>query len=261
MEAVSDPKTLRRLAREGRWQSSTAGMCPGYVQANLVILPREYALDFTIFCLRNEKACPLLEILEPGDPMVKWLAEGADIRTDLPKYRFFKDGRPMEEPTDITAYWRDDLVSFLIGCSYTFEEALLRGGVPVRNYIRRRDPGIYVSNIQCRTAGIFKGPMVVTVRPVPGHLVSRAVQITSRLPKAHGAPIHVGDGSLIGIPDLNRVDFGEPPEMEEGDVPVFWACGVTPQVIARNCGIPFMITHKPGHMFVTDITLDEMAAF
>ena len=257
---TKDPRLFRERVRRGQWRSSTAGICPGYVQANLVILPKEFALDFTVFCIRNPQPCPILEILDPGDPTPHEMAPGADIRTDLPMYRIFKDGALLEEREDIGEYWRDDLVSYLIGCSYTFEEALVRGGVPVRNYLERKDPGIYISNIPCRPAGIFSGPMVVTMRPIPASLVSRAVQITARFPKAHGAPVHIGDGALIGIPDLRRVDFGEVPDIEEGKVPVFWACGVTPQVVALRSKIPFMITHKPGHMFVTDLRIEEIAS-
>lgn len=259
MEWTKDTKSFRKNVRHGDWQKTTVGICPGYVQANLVILPKEFALDFTIFCLRNPQPCPILEILEPGDPMVHEIATDADIRTDLPMYRIFRDGKLIKEERDIRGYWRDDLVTFLIGCSYTFEEALVRGGVPIRNYLKQKDPGIYISNIPCRPAGIFFGPMVVTMRPIPPNLVSRAVQITSRFPKAHGAPVHVGEGASIGIPDLTKIDFGEIPEIEEGEVQVFWGCGVTPQMVALQSKIPFMITHKPCHMFVSDLTIEELA--
>jgi uncharacterized protein YcsI (UPF0317 family) len=259
IECEKDPKSFRKKVRLGDWQKTTAGICPGYVQANLVILPKEFAMDFTLFCLRNPQPCPILEILEPGDPQPNGLAMDADIRTDLPMYRIFRDGKLIKEEGDIRGYWREDLVTFLIGCSYTFEEALVRGGVPIRNYLKRKDPGIYVSHIPCRPAGIFSGPMVVTMRPIPPKLVSRAIQITSRFPKAHGAPVHVGDGTSIGIPDLTQIDFGEIPEIEEGEVPVFWGCGITPQMVALQSKIPFMITHKPCHMFVSDITIEELA--
>jgi len=255
----NDPGRFRDQVRQGKWQKSTNGVCPGYVQANLVILPSQYALDFTIFCLRNPQPCPIIEILEPGNPIVQEVSANADIRTDLPKYCVFKDSTLVEDRTDITDLWRDDFVTFLIGCSYTFEEALVRGGVPVKNYLQQRDPGVYVTSVVCRPAGIFEGPMVVSMRPVPGHLVSRAVQITSRFPKAHGAPVHVGDGKSIGIGQLDKVDFGEPPELEADDVPVFWGCGITPQLVAMRSRIPFMITHKPCHMFVTDVKIEEMA--
>lgn len=255
-----DPKRFREKVRQGAWRTSTVSVCPDYVQANLVILPKAISLDFTIFCLRNPQPCPILEILEPGDPVVREMAVDADIRTDLPQYRIFEKGNLVREADDIRGYWRDDLVAFLIGCSYTFEEALVRGGVPIRNYIQKKDPGVYISSIQCRPAGMFSGPMLVTMRPVPPHLVSRTVQITSRFPKTHGAPVHIGDGAAIGIPDYTKIDFGDVPEMEEGEVPVFWGCGVTPQMVALESKVPFMITHKPCHMFVSDLRIEEIAA-
>jgi uncharacterized protein YcsI (UPF0317 family) len=253
------PRLFREKVRQKAWRESTIGICPGYVQANLVILPKEFALDFTIFCLRNPQPCPILEVMEPGNPMVNELAKGADIRTDLPQYRIFKKGDLIEEIENISEYWRDDLVTYLIGCSYTFEEALTRGGVPIRNYLQNKDPGIYISGILTRPAGIFSGPMVVTMRPIPSHLVSRAVQITSRFPKTHGAPVHIGDGASIGIPDLTRIDFGEIPEIEAGEVPVFWGCGITPQIVALRSKISFMITQKPCCMFITDLRIEEVA--
>jgi len=255
-----DPKLFRKEIRLRKWRKSTNGICPGYVQANLVILPKEYALDFTIFCLRNPQPCPILEILEPGKPKLVELSSDADIRTDIPQYRIFKNGKLTEEVDQIVDYWRDDLVTFLIGCSYTFEDALIKGGVPIKNFIAKKDPGIYVTNIKCRPAGIFSGPMVVTMRPIPAHLVSRAVTITSRFPKTHGAPVHIGDPSLIGISDLKKIDFGEvPDDLESEEIPVFWGCGVTPQVVALESKPSIMITHKPGHMFVSDLKTEEVS--
>jgi uncharacterized protein YcsI (UPF0317 family) len=259
VDRTMHPKVLRQMVRDGKWRTSTVGMCPGYVQANLVILPRDDALDFAIFCMKNPQPCPILGVLEAGNPKVDDLAEDSDIRTDLPQYRVFKEGALVEEVDDIRHLWRDDLVTFLIGCSYTFEEALTRGGVPIRSYLQRKDVGVYVSALQCRPVGIFSGPMVVTMRPIPPHLVARAVQITSRFPKTHGAPVHIGDGASIGVPDPTKVDFGEPPDMEEGEVQVYWGCGVTPQMVALKSRVPFMITHKPCHMYVTDLTIDEVA--
>ena len=256
----SDPRLFRELVRRGEWRTSTVSVCADYVQANLVILPEEYALDFIIFCLRNPQPCPILEILEAGDPIVRELAVDSDIRTDVPMYLVFERGELVEEVEEITKYWREDLVSFLIGCSYTFEEALVKGGVPIRNYIKQKDPGIYISSIKCRPAGIFSGPMIVTMRPIAPHQVSRAVQITSRFPRTHGAPVHIGDGTAIGIPDYTKIDYGDIPEMEENEVPVFWGCGVTPQAVALHSKVPFMITHKPCHMFVSDVRIEEIAA-
>lgn len=257
-EWTNKPDLFREKVRKGKWVKSTNGICPGYVQANLVIIPKKYALDFTIFCYRNPKPCPVLEILEAGDPEVKGIAKNSDIRTDIPMYRIYKDGKLIEEKENILEHWQDDLVTYLIGCSYTFEEALVRGGIPVKNYLNNRDPGVYISSISCQTSGIFSGPMVVTMRPIPANLIPRAVQITSLFPKAHGAPINIGDPSSIGIYDLDKVDFGETTDIEEGEVPVFWACGVTPQLVAMHSKIPFMITHKPCHMFVSDLTIDEL---
>lgn len=256
---MKNPKRFREKVREGAWRKSTVSVCQDYVQTNLVILPKAYALDFTIFCLRNPQPCPILEILEPGNPMVCDMAPGADIRIDLPGYRIFENGEMVGEVDDIRAYWRDDLVTYLIGCSYTFEEALVRGGVPIRSYLQNKDPGVYISSIMCRPAGIFSGPMIVTMRPIAAHLVSRAVLITSRFPKTHGAPVHIGDGAAIGISDYTKVDFGQVPEVMNGELPVFWGCGVTPQSVAMESRVPFMITHKPTNMFVTDMRIEEIA--
>lgn len=253
------PSLFREKVSRGEWQAGTESMCPGYVQANLVILPAEFAFDFTVFCLRNPRPCPILEVLEPGDPVVRDMAAETDIRIALPQYRIFKNGELAEETSEIGDHWRSDLVAFLIGCSYTFEEALVKGGVPVRNYSQKKDPAVYITSITCRPAGIFSGPMVVSMRPVPSSLVSRAVQITSRFPQAHGAPVHIGDGKSIGIKDIAKTDFGEPVEIKEGEVPVFWGCGITPQTVALQSKIPFVITHKPCHMFVSDIKLEELA--
>jgi uncharacterized protein YcsI (UPF0317 family) len=257
---MKEPKLFRERVRKGEWRKSTVSVCADFVQANLVILPKEFAFDFTVFCLRNPQPCPILEILEAGDPMVHELAAEADIRTDVPMYRVFEKGELVAERDHITDEWNPNLVTFLIGCSYTFEEALVRGGVPVRSYMQGKDPGIYVSTIQCRPAGVFSGPMMVTMRPIPPHLVSRTVQITSRFPRTHGAPVHIGDGASIGIRDLAKIDFGEVPVIEEGEIPVFWGCGVTPQMVALHSKVPFMITHKPCHMFVSDRRIEEIAA-
>lgn len=253
------PSAFREKVSKGEWQRSTEGVCPGYVQANLVILPAKFALDFTVFCLRNPRPCPILEVLEPGDPIARDMAADADIRTSLPGYRIFKNGEMAEERYEIESYWRDDLVTFLIGCSYTFEESLVKGGVPVRNYLEKKDPAVYISSVMCRSAGIFSGPMVVSMRPVSSSLVSRAVQITSRFPRAHGAPVYIGDGKAIGVSDISNVDFGEVPEIKEGEIPVFWGCGITPQTVALQSKVPFIITHKPCHMFVSDIRVEELA--
>ena len=204
-----NPSQFREEVRNGLWKRSTNGICPGYVQANLVIIPQKYALDFTIFCFRNPKPCPVLEILDPGNPIIKDIAQKADVRTDLPMYRIYKEGELIKETEDIKKFWDDDLVSYLIGCSYTFEEALVRGGVPIKNYMDKKDPPVYITSVECVPSGIFSGPLVVTMRPVQADLISRAVKITSHFPKAHGTPVNIGKPELLGIYDLNKIDFGE----------------------------------------------------
>jgi uncharacterized protein YcsI (UPF0317 family) len=231
----------------------TPGLAAGFVQANLVVLPRDWAFDFLLFCQRNPKPCPLLDVTDPGDPEPKAVAPGADLRTDLPAYRVWRHGELVEEPADITAHWRDDLVSFLIGCSFTFEAALRNAGVPVRHIEEGRNVPMYRTSVRCKPAGRFAGPLVVSMRPLtPGHAV-KATQICSRMPRAHGAPVHLGDPAGIGVADLGRPHYGDPVTIHPGEVPVFWACGVTPQAALAEARPPFAITHKPGHMFLTDL--------
>jgi uncharacterized protein YcsI (UPF0317 family) len=224
----------------------------GHLQANLVIVPKDLAFDFLLFCQRNPKPCPLLDVAEPGDPEPKRVAPGADLRTDLPCYRVWRNGEVVDEPTEISAYWRDDLVSFLIGCSFTFENALLRAGIPIRHIEMNRNVPMYRTNIACQPAGRFHGPLVVSMRPLTPAQTIEATRICGRFPKAHGAPIHFGDPALIGIGDIAKPDFGDPVEIRPGEVPVFWACGVTPQAAVVQAKLPFVITHKPGCMFVCD---------
>jgi len=245
------PAELRLAAREGRWNGPTAGACDGRVQANLMVVPREAAFDFLLFCQRNPKPCPIIEVLEAGrvEPAC---APGADLRTDLPRYRVYRDGAFAGEPTDLTPLWTDDLVSFLIGCSFTFESALVEAGLPVRHIEQCTNVPMYITSIPTVPAGAFHGPTVVSMRPIPANLVVRAVQVTSRFPAVHGAPLHIGDPSAIGIRDLARPDMGDPVEIRPGEVPVFWACGVTPQAVAMASKPRLMLTHAPGHMFVTD---------
>ena len=262
IEAIQglSPAELRARIRRGEWRQVTAGLAPGYAQANLVVLPRAAAYDFLVFCQRNPKPCPLIEVTDPGNPEPATSAPGADLRTDVPRYRVHRRGRPVVEETDIRSYWRDDLVAFLLGCSFTFETAMRRAGIPVRHIDCGRNVPMYVTSIPCRPAGALHGPMVVSMRPLPAAHVPRAVLITGRYPRAHGAPVHMGDPAAIGIRDLGRPDYGEPPVMEPGEVPVFWACGVTPQAVAMAAGVDFMITHAPGHMFVTDLLDEDFAA-
>jgi len=246
------PVELRSRFRRGDLARPTAGLAPGFVQANLVVLPRALAFDFLLFTQRNPKPCPLLEVVEAGSVEPREMAPGADLRSDIPKYRVYRDGTLVEEPTDLSRLWTDDLVSFLIGCSFTFESALIEAGVPVRHVEQCTNVPMYITSVPTRPAGVFHGPMVVSMRPVPAGKVVRAVQVTSRFPAVHGAPVHIGDPAVIGIRDIARPDLGDPVEFQPGDVPVFWACGVTPQAAAMASKPALMITHAPGHMFITD---------
>ncbi|WP_404980621.1 putative hydro-lyase [Carboxydichorda subterranea] len=252
VEAFGGPREARQAIREGRWTGPTAGLCPGYAQANLVVLPRQFACDFLLFCQRNPNPCPLLEVTDAGSWEPRRLAPGADLRTDVPRYRIYRDGRLEGEPTDVLDLWRDDLVAFLFGCSFTFERALLEAGVPVRHLEEGKNVPMYVTNRACDPAGIFRGPLVVTMRPIPVELVPRAVQVTARFPGAHGAPVHVGDPAALGIRRLERPDFGDAVTVRDGEMPVFWACGVTAQAVALESKASLMLTHAPGHMFITD---------
>lgn len=257
---MTDPRDVRRQIREGKWRKPTAGLAPGYVQTNLVILPRDLAFDFLLFAQRNPKPCPVLEVTDVGSPEPKRTAPGADLRTDTPKYCIYRHGKLVDEVTDLTSAWRDDLVSFLLGCSFTFESALLQAGVPVRHIEEQKNVPMFISSIACEPAGVFQGPLVVTMRPIPAALVARAVQITGRYPGVHGAPVHIGDPAQIGIRDLTRPDFGDAVTIRPGEVPVYWACGVTPQAVAMQAKPALMITHAPGHMFITDLKNEELAA-
>jgi uncharacterized protein YcsI (UPF0317 family) len=250
--ASMTPKAVRALCRIGAFTAPTAGVAHGHVQANMMIVPREFAFDCLLFCQRNPKPCPLVEVLEAGrfEPRS---APGADIRNDLPGYRIFEDGVPAKEVDDIGAYWRDDFVTFLIGCSFSFESALIDGGIPLRHVERGLNVSMFKTNIPCQGAGRFEGNMVVSMRPVKSRDVARAVEVSGRFPQVHGAPVHVGHPEKIGIADLSRPDFGDAVELLDDELPVFWACGVTPQYVAERSRIPFCITHSPGKMFVTDL--------
>lgn len=254
----TSPAEIRQFARAGQWAGTTVGLAAGYVQANLVVLPQELAYDFLLFSQRNRKPCPLLEVTETGSSHPVRLASEADLRTDLPLYRIYRHGKLEEEITDITGYWSNDLVAFLLGCSLTFEDALQKAGIPVRHLEENCMVSVYVTDIECTPAGRFSGPLVVTMRPIPGRQVAEAVQVTGRYPAFHGAPVHIGDPLAIGITDIGRPDFGDPVTIHEGEVPVFWACGVTPQAVAKRTKPALMITHAPGHMFITDRRAEEM---
>ncbi|WP_462383040.1 putative hydro-lyase [Pseudomonas sp. Marseille-QA0892] len=243
---------VRHQARKQLLTGPTANLAPGHVQANLAILPKALAADFTLFCLRNPKSCPLVGVSEPGETAIEALGADLDIRTDVPRYRVWRHGELVDEVTDISPYWRDDLVTFAIGCSFSFEEALVADGIDVRHISQGRNVPMYRTNIPTQRAGVFAGPTVVSMRPMRAAEAIRAIQITSRFPAVHGAPLHLGDPRLIGIDDLDRPDYGDPVEIREGELPVFWGCGVTPQSVIAAARPEFSITHAPGHMLVTD---------
>ena len=255
----SSPVALRSIIRYGEYNTVTAGLAPGYVQANLVILPEAQAFDFLLFCQRNPKPCPLIEVVDAGNVEPSITAPGADIRTDLPKYRVYRDGVLEQETENVLDVWRDDLVSFLIGCSFTFETALLAAGIPMRHIEENSNVSMYITNMPTVPAGQFSGPTVVSMRPIGREKVVKAVQVTSRFPNTHGAPLHVGDPASIGIDDLQKPDYGDVVPFQAGEIPVFWACGVTPQAVAMQSKPPFMITHSPGHMFITDVRDEDLA--
>lgn len=248
--ALATPAAARAAFRAGT-VVPTSAIAPGHTQANLISLPREHAYDMLLFAQRNPKPCPLLEVTEPG----AWesaLAPGADLRTDLPAYRVWEHGRLVDRPGEVTDVWREDLVSFLIGCSFSFETLLADAGVPLRHVEQGVNVPMYLTRRACSPAGRLHGPLVVSMRPVPAADVARACAITALMPAVHGAPVHVGDPEALGIADLDRPDFGDAVTLAEGDVPVFWACGVTSQAAVMRAKPPFAITHEPGHMFVTD---------
>jgi uncharacterized protein YcsI (UPF0317 family) len=236
----------------------TSGMAPGFAQGNLVVLPKVWASDFLRFCLANPKPCPLLAVGEPGDPSLPTVGEGIDIRTDVPRYRVFRDGNLIEEVADISPYWADDFVSFLIGCSFSFEGALMDAGIGVRHIELASNVPMYLTNIDCVSAGPFNGQFVVSMRPMTPSEAIRAIEITARMPQVHGAPVHFGDPSAIGIPDISSPDFGDSVPIRDGEVPVFWACGVTPQVALAQAKPSIAITHSPGYMLVTDVREEDL---
>lgn len=253
------PAELRGLMRKGELVRPTSAMAPGRVQANLVILPGDLAFDFLLFCQRNPKPCPLLEVVEAGSPEPRETAPGADLRYDVGKYRVYEHGEMVSEPLDIADIWQDDMVSFLLGCSFTFESALMRAGIRLPHVEQDINVSMYMTSINTTPAGAFAGPLVVSMRPIPEDKVVKAVQVTSRFPNVHGAPIHIGDPEAIGISDISKPDLGDAVEVKDGDVPVFWACGVTPQAVAMQSKPPLMITHSPGHMFITDMHDEDVA--
>ena len=247
------PKEVRTLIREGKITTSTAGMCNGYAQANLVILPQKLAYDFLLYAQRNPKPCPILEVSDAGSRNLPIIADGCDIANDFPKYWVYEHGEKIGEFTSVEQFWRDDLVSFLIGCSYSFEADLIEAGIEMRHQTEDHAVPMYISNIACRPAGIFHGNTVVSMRPMSPKDAIRAAIITSAMPNVHGSPVHIGDPSQIGIKDIQKPDFGVPDTIKEGEIPVFWCCGVTPQDAVMQAKPDFCITHAPGHMLVTDV--------
>lgn len=260
MDTTISPYQLRQHIRAGRFSAHTSGYAAGFVQTNLVILPKEWAGDFLRFCQFNPKPCPLIAMTDaPGEYQLPTLGEDIDIRTDVPRYCVYRDGQLQEEVSQIHSYWRDDLVTFLLGCSFSFEEALLADGLEVRNISAGVNVPMYRTNLPCRPAGRFAGNMVVSMRPMLPADGIRAIQICSRFPAVHGAPVHFGDPAAIGINDLARPDYGDPVTLNPGEVPLFWACGVTPQAAIASARPPLCITHSPGHMLVTDIPNSRLA--
>jgi uncharacterized protein YcsI (UPF0317 family) len=258
-EAPVLPSLKARLDYRAGLASTTSNVANGYVQGNLVVLPEKFASAFHRFCQLNPKPCPIIGISDVGSPNIPALGADLDIRTDVPRYVVWRDGEAVEQPTDISAYWRDDLVAFVLGCSFSFEEALMAEGLPIRHIEHKVRVPMYRTNIQCQPAGPFAGPMVVSMRPFKPAQAIRAVQITSRFPNVHGAPVHLGHPHMLGIKDISKPDYGDPVPVEADELPVFWACGVTPQSVISAAKIPFAITHAPGLMLVTDLQNKHLA--
>ncbi|MSO84718.1 MAG: putative hydro-lyase [Rhodospirillales bacterium] len=258
---LSTGVAARSMIRKGEYRGPTAGFAPGYVQGNLAILPSDLAADFHRFCQANPKPCPVLAVSDRGNPRIPMLGEDIDIRTDLPGYRIWRGGEMVEEVPDIRAHWRDDLVSFVIGCSFSFEQALTEAGIELRHISQNCNVPMYRTSVATVPAGPFRGPLVVSMRPMKPADAIRAVQITSRFPSVHGAPVHIGFPAAIGIRDLAKPDYGDAVEVRAGELPVFWACGVTPQSVIAAVKPGFCITHAPGSMLVTDLLNSHLAAF
>lgn len=252
-------RRLRHSIRAGHHTGQTSGLAPGLAQGNLLILPEAQAGDFLRFCQINRKPCPLLAVSEPGDPALPRLGEDIDIRTDVPRYWIYEDGVFQREVGDLKRVWRSDFVAFVLGCSFSFEEALLAAGVPIRNIEMGCTVSMYRTDIETAPSGPFGGPMVVSMRPMAPADAIRAIQICSRFPDVHGAPVHFGDPHAIGIDDLARPDFGDPVDIAPNEVPVFWACGVTAQTAMQHAAPPIAIGHRPGHMLITDIANSELS--
>src|SRR5689334_11493509 len=259
LEFPTDPGALRALIRSGRYAGQTSGLAPRRVQANLAILPADWASEFLLFCQMNPKPCPVLAVTNPGDPIFPTLGVGVDVRTDAPRYKVFRDGVVVDEPTDILSLWRDDLVAFAIGCSFSFEEALIETGLRIRHHEQGLNVPMYITSIDTNPTPRFSGKLVVSMRPFRPADAIRAVQVTSRYPSVHGAPVHIGFPAQIGIHDLSKPDFGDAVTVKDDELPVFWACGVTPQSVAANAKPPLFISHHPGAMLVTDLLNPQLS--
>ncbi len=256
----STPAALRQACRSGAFSGHTAGLAPQHVQANLVILPQAHAADFLLYCQRNPKPCPVLAVTQPGCPALPTLGTDIDLRSDVPRYRVWRDGVLAGEPTDIADLWREDFVGFALGCSFSFEQALMEEGIALRHVAMGRNVAMFRTRIATEPAGPFAGPLVVTMRPLRAADAIRAVQITSRYPSVHGAPVHLGDPALIGIRDLSQPDYGDAVDVMADEIPVFWACGVTPQAALLQARLPLVITHAPGAMLVSDLLNHQLAS-
>ena len=259
MSVEISPAELRQKIRNGAHKGNTSGLCAGYVQCNLVILPADWAEDFLAFCEANHKPCPLIAVSQPGEFNLTKLGADIDIRSDIPSYRVFENGQLRNEVNDISDLWRDDLVAFLLGCSFSFEEALIAEGLDVRNVTEAVNVPMYRTNIDCTAVGQFAGQMVVSMRPFAPPEALRAAEISGRFPSVHGEPVHYANPEHIGITDIDQPDYGDSVTIKEGEHPLFWACGVTPQVALENAKPPFCITHSPGSMLVTDMKNSDLA--
>jgi uncharacterized protein YcsI (UPF0317 family) len=256
---MKDPREVRLAIRSGRYRGNTAGLAAGHVQGNVCILPKEYAEEFRLFCERNPKPCPLLAMSEPGDPMLPTLGHDVDIRTDVSGYRVFRDGKLTGEVADIRDLWRPDLVTFILGCSFSFEQALMEGGLRLRYVDEGKNVPMFRTNVDTVPAGRFRGKLVVSMRPFKPAEAIRAIEITARYPRVHGSPVHIGRPDLIGISDLNKPWAGDASTVREDELPVFWACGITPQSVVLDAKPTLCITHAPGHMLVTDLENSSLA--
>ncbi|CAM4229535.1 putative hydro-lyase [Bordetella muralis] len=255
---AATPAGVRAQARQGSFNGNTSGMAPGYGQGNLVILPKSWAEDFYGYCQANPTPCPLIGMTRPGDPAVPMLGTDIDLRTDLPRYRVWRDGLLVDEVDDVSSLWQDDFVGFVLGCSLSFEYALEQAGLRVRHVDEGKIVPMYHSSIQTKRIGAFQGPMVVSMRPYTPEQARIAYEVCARLPGAHGAPVHMGNPAEIGIADVNRPDEGEPTDILPGEVPIFWGCGVTPQAAALLAKPPILITHAPGHMLIGDVPVEQL---